>query len=505
MLCVALHGAPEMQPSPSVDAGLIEQTLRAAHADVDRDLARLEDPQARADAVGRLAMLYHAQNHLAEAAELYSQAIREYSAPRWRYLHAVTLTDLGSTDAAIAEYQRALATEDNPLFWYRLGIALLLKGDHDAATRALAQALEGMPASAAVLAELGEAAMAAGDWSRAKAWLEKAVAVEPSAGRIAYRLALTYRQLGDHDQARQWLERRNDTPPPIDDPLLLAVAELALSAKFFRDAGDRAWRRGEREEALAAYGNAARLAPRDTHIGLGHASALGELGQGEAALSEVRRVLAIDPDSARGWYLLAHLLTAQNNIDEALTAAQRSLGLADDETTRTLHGALLMRSSRFDDAAREYRSLSAKRPDAAYYRYWLGMARLAAGDCGSARPALAAALARQTNWGQAHIALARADALCGDDAARRSALRRATGLVEASDDVDTRITLAFAELAAGDRQAARALAQRALPHDDAKMLLDAIDQDERPSRPFAPGSAWWLPQELRRTGRTGKE
>lgn len=519
LLALLLLGLAQPEPptasAPSSRTEVLAATLQSARETVERKLPQLQEPVQRAAAWGGLGMFYHAQDMLDEAQEAYRRALAEAPALHWHYLLAVVLGERGDINGAIVEYRRALAlggpaktSEDQPaapaspqqpgrmLSFYRLGLALLVQGDHQAAADALRQALDRAPDSAAVLAALGDAAAAAGDWSGAKSLLQRAAALEPGAGRVAYKLALVHRQLGNLDQARLWLAKRNGVAVPVEDPLLLEVAALSLSPKFFLDAGERAWERGEREDALAAWGNAAALAPEDEGAGLVYAHALGMLGHVDAALGEVRRVLAIDPDSARGWYLLAFLLRSSVELQEALSAARKSLQLAEDETVRALLAALCMRARCFDEAVAEYGTLAAQRSDAAYYRYWLGMARLGTGDCAAARPALALALRLQPNWGQAHLALIRADALCGDDKTRRAARVRARQLRKAKDDADTRITLAFAEASLGQSEVARGLATAAQPHPDARELLAALDAGTLPARPFADESPWWLPSEL---------
>ena len=179
---------------------------------------------------------------------------------------------------------------------------------------------------------------------------------------------------------------------------------------------------------------------RTLHSPYGHVLALG--GRREPALDEVRRVLAANEQSARGWYLLAWLLRDADpaELREAHAAAQRSLALADDNRTRALAAALDMRAGRFAAAEVAYQALSAAEPDNADYRYWLAMAQLGKGDC-AARAGLADALELRPSWGEAHLALARVEAICG---AAEAARRRALALFKARDDVDTRLTLAIA-------------------------------------------------------------
>lgn len=502
-LIVVVAAAGETQPMNNVldNRTPMREALAAAEQSTERDLDQLQEGTARADVLGRLGMLYHAQDMLEPAEAAYRRALAEHPHWRWHYLLAVVLGDRGATGDAIAAYQETLATlpKDDPSRWlahYRLGLLLLLEGDHRTAAEALGEARASRPESAALLAALGDAAVAAEDFETALALFRKAAALAPNAGRIAYKLALVQRRRGDIEAAQRWLAKRNPHAAPVEDPLLLEVAELSLSPKFFIKAGERAWERGERDDALAAWRKAAALAPEDADAGLVYAHALGMAGQREASLAEVRRVLALHPDAARAWYLLAHALRDAEDAREAIDAAQKSLRLADDDTARTLLAALLMRTGSFEEAATHYRTLAERQPDAAYYAYWLGLANLGAQTCPAALAPLRKALRQQPNWGQAHVALARAEALCGSEEERRLALAKSLRLAAASNSVDTRLTVAFAQLGLGSLLSAKEAAEADLPHPDAAMLNDAAEQGVAPAKPFAAGSPWWLPAEL---------
>ena len=480
----------------------ITQTLRTAREQVLARIADLAEPAERADAWGGLGMLYHAQNRLGGAAESYRRALDETETIHWHYLLAVVLTDQGDVNAAAAGFRRALELAEgrHMLASYRLGLALLADGLYDAAAAALRVALAEAPQAAAVLTALGDAELGAGNLDAAREVLEKAAALAPGAGRIAYKLALVYRQLGDIPRAEDWLERRNDLAPAIDDPLLLEVVALNLSPKFFTEAGTRAWQRGEHDEAVAAWRRAAQLAPGDAEVGLMLAHGLGTLGRRDEADAEIHRVLSLHPTSARGWYLLAWN-ARDTNHDAAREAVERALQLADDEAARALSAALWMRQGRFRVAADDYQVLVARKPENAYYRYWLAMAYLGATSCEAARPVMAEALRLQPQWGQAHIALTRADALCGSRDVRQAAVGKARQLVDLEDAADTRVTLALALTAVGHIDEARAITAAHPVNLDAGMLDRAIAEDgqaaiDRLARPFAEDSPWWLPAEL---------
>ncbi len=502
-LIVVVAAADETPPTNNAPENRtpVREALAAAEQSTERDLDQLQDGAARADVLGRLGMLYHAQDMLEPAEAAYGRALAEHPHWRWHYLLGVVLGDRGATGDAIAAYRETLATlpKDDPSRWlahYRLGLLLLLEGDHRTAAEALGEARASRPESAALLAALGDAAVAAEDFETALALFRKAAALAPNAGRIAYKLALVQRRRGDIEAAQRWLAKRNPHAAPVDDPLLLEVAELSLSPKFFIKAGERAWERGERDDALAAWRKAAALAPEDADAGLVYAHALGMTGQREASLAEVRRVLALHPEAARAWYLLAYALRDAEDAGEAIDAAQKSLRLADDDTARTLLAALLMRTGRFEEAASHYRTLGERQPNTAYYAYWLGLANLGAQQCPAALAPLHRTLLQQPNWGQAHVALARAESLCGNEEERRSALAKSQRLAAASNSVDTRLTVAFAQLGLGSLLSAKETAEAELPHPDATMLLDATERGVAPVRPFAAGSQWWLPAEL---------
>lgn len=488
--------APAATAASGVEAAVAARLETAARELAER-LPQLSSGAARAEAIGELAMLYHAQALLPEAIAAYRRALAAAPALRWHYLLGVALADSGDLAAAAAAYAAAVRlSPTDGLANYRLGTALLLRGDPQAAAAALEQALAAMPDSPAVLAALGDAAAAAGDLATARRHLERAAALAPEAGRVAYRLGVVYRELRQPRDAERWLARRNDIAPALTDPLLLAVGERSLSPRFFLNAGNRAKARGHWGEALAALERAAALAPADVGIALARADALGAVGRVEAALAATEQILALAPGDASAWLLQAFLLHRNDRLPEALAAAERGVALAPERAGRTLLAALRMRARDFRLAVRDYESLAAEFSDRAYFRYWLAMARFGSGDCAGGRLAMNSALALEPNWGEAHIALCRATALCGPAREVPAVRRRAEQLRAASDTVDTRLTLAFADLRAGRSATARQAAAAALPHPDARLLLDAIGEEAMPGRPFAPTSPRWLPPEL---------
>ena len=173
------------------------------------------------------------------------------------------------------------AAPDDAVARYRLGVALSLLGELDAAQHELEAARRIMPDSALVLAALADLASARGDSAQALDLLQRAWHLEPEAGQLAYKLAMAHRRRGDLDAAREWLARQpeNSLAPSINDPLLLEVARTSRSPRFLEAAANWALARGDTEEAASALAEAATLAPHDTALGLRLVGLLGSMGQ----------------------------------------------------------------------------------------------------------------------------------------------------------------------------------------------------------------------------------
>ena len=470
-------------------------TMREARAEAERVASTSTDALARAAAWGNLGMLYHAHRLRFLARDAYAAALAEAETVRWRYLHGIALAELGEIERAAGDFRLvATAAPDDMPAWYRLGVSLLLSGDLAGAQTALGRARDLDGDSALVLAALADLAGARGDHRAALGLLSRAVELEPEAGQLAYKVAMTHRALGDVARASAWLGRSPDNrlAPEIDDPVLLEVAQMSRSARFYEIAADWALGRGDLGGAIEALKSASALQPDDAALALKLAAVMGDAGQRDEAVAQVRRALALDRGSGAAWYRLAWLLRSADT-EGAEDALGRALAIIDDARSRALAGAFDMRAGRFGEAVGHYQALVGLRPADAYGHYWLGMGRLGAEDC-RAREAFDEALRLRPDWGEVHIALARADALCGS---ADRALVRARNLRGARDDANTRITHAFAEAAAGHFDQAKALATAESPHPDAEHLLASLRAGRLPATPFAAGSDWWKPPEIR--------
>lgn len=469
----------------------LAESLQAARAETMQRVLDAKTPVERSAAWGRLAMLYHAQRLRELARRTYDEALREADLTEWRYLRGVARSELGDIEGSVRDFE--LVTEldqKDTTAWYRLGLARWLSGDVAASRAALERALELDPDAAVIMTTLADVLQAQGEAEGAIEMLEQAWAIEPAAGQISFKLAALAREKGDMEAVQLWLSRDpgNRLAPKIDDKRLLEVAHLSQSSRVFEVAADWALARGDTDQAITSLRNAVAFAPEHLGLGLRLVTELNNAGRTAEAVRAARRLTERQPGAARVWYVLAYLLRV-SAPDEARVALARCRELEDAPEAQNLAAAFAMADKQYEAARDLYAALLERAPDARV-AYWLGLASLGSGDC-NALAALQRTLVLQPGWGQAHIVLARAEALCGQPS---RALQRAAAILKARDDVDSRITFAFAQLGSGDAAAASESATEQLPHPDAAMLLRSIKSGEFSGlRPFAADSTWWSP------------
>ena len=473
--------------------------LRTARADVIEQQATEEDPQKRSDAWGNLGMIYHGQQLLDTALDAYRRALAEHEDARWHYLSAVIHLSRGDSETALAYLQQTVLLIPNyTAAWYRIGSAHLLRGEFEAAQEAFLEAQKNSPSAAAILVGLADTSLELGNTEDALDYLQRAWTSSPTAGQIAYKLAQIYQEQGDNEKFEEWmsLTRGVRNPPQIEDPLLVEVASLSRNSRFYKKAADWAIQQGDIPSAILAMQSAVQVEPENTDLSLDYALLLFMAQQPEEAIKEVKGVLERDLESSRGWYRLAWMLRQSEDPEqylEGLVAIRKSLELADDDGARRLSAAMLIGAGRFQEAEDDYGLLVQKDPENAYYHYWLGMVQLARNNCAGVN-SIKRALVLKREFGEAHVVLARAEALCGDT---EKAMARIEALIGVKDDIDTRLAQAYIHLHAGKMDTVKEIAEAALPHPDAQLLMNALDGNEKPTRLFEFGSPWWIPQELR--------
>ena len=199
-------------------------------------------------------------------------------------------------------------------------------------------------------------------------------------------------------------------------PWLRALPGNRAGAAAF-EAGVRANRAGDLEEAIAQFEAALRIIPTcvDCHFNIG--VAYGRLDRFEDAETSFREALRIRSDYAAAYYGLADIYSRQNRLEAAAAArgeanriAVNSLAAdrvrAQDTLTR---GIAFWNSGNVEDAVRQFRA--ALEGDTTLFEsyYWLGLAYEASGERDAAADAFSRYLRSDPNG--EHV----------DDATRRRA------------------------------------------------------------------------------------
>lgn len=473
--------------------------IRRMKAHSDTQLETETEPRARAEILGQLAFIYHAQQMLVSAEAAYREALNNDEVYAYRYLLAIIVLQRGDTEEAIAHLdQVVLANPDYVPAWYRLGNLKLLQGNASGAEAAFSNAQKVYADSPAIMVGVADVALAREEWERAIEELEKAAVFAPNNGQIAYKLVTAYRELGNQVEVDRWLPLANASmqPPALADPLMVELAGLSRSGRFFIQAADWAFQRGDREATRDALNQATELEPGNLEYSLKYAAFLELTGEIDEATTEIKRFLSVREDAASAWFFLARLFRDSDDGEkylQGLVAIQRAVELdSEEDLYRTLAAAMSLQAALYPHAQEYYIQLVERNPSNPYYYYWFALSRLAEGEC-DGREALARAIALRRSWGEAHVALARADAFCGE---LGSATQRLEALAKAAADRDIQSAQAFVALLSGDIENARILAEPLLPDPDAQMVVDSINANSRPERIFASNSSWWIPPEL---------
>lgn len=327
---------------------------------------------------------------------------------------------------------------------------------------------EGSPAIAPVVR--AEAAIEKKDWATAEQALKEALDKDPNYYRAWFDLGFVYNATDRAADSIAAYRKAVAAKPDVFESnlnlgLMLARTGDPEAAKYLRAAATlkpsakteeglaRAWlslgqvlKKSDPPGAVAAFGEAAKLRPKDPepHLSAGQvleqqndlAAAEKEYRQAAAldpkstepivALANiyiaakrlpeaevmVRQYLALDPKSPSARTLLGRILAIEGKKDEAMKEFAAALQDAPDDPT-ALHelAALYEADSKFADAAAQYRRLLQKNPKDAQLHRSLGLALLHDRKPAEAQAELRAAVDLKPDFGEAYgdLALAASD------------------------------------------------------------------------------------------------
>ncbi|HXV65569.1 MAG TPA: tetratricopeptide repeat protein [Vicinamibacteria bacterium] len=330
ILVASCQEAPSI---PDPDTSGMEAQVAAKIASRRRHLQQEIDSAER---WGELGMVFHAHELYAEAATSYSEARRlapdEY---RWPYLEAQSLKEQREAERALESVEAALAREPSYAPLFALKAALLEQlGKSEEALTAYRSALE-VDADCA-LAHFGVGRLTLGT-EEGLEHLERAATLEPEAGAIQALLARAYLQAGNREAATRAaaLARTLHPEVPLDDPVMAAVLEEAVSVSGLQSRAVEAEARGEPHRAEMLLRKMIELRPEDANLPYNLANNLSRQGRFQEAEPYYRESLHMDPNHVAALINLGILLSQRSQFVEARELFERALA-ADPESSGAL-------------------------------------------------------------------------------------------------------------------------------------------------------------------------
>ena len=429
-----------------------ERTRDLATTRVEALAANPDDPWANGD----LASILHAHGRLQDAIVLYERAEALSGGDfRWSYLLGVAQQSTGEFGQAVASFQGSLAKRAYAPAAIRLGESLAADGLLADAAGSLREAAKLDGGGAAAAYELGRVLLDLGDSAQAIPELERAVALAPESGAARYALGMAYRAAGDEDEAARQLgalsEGRNDKPP-LDDPILAMVLELAADEHHFLNLGRRLEASGKLAEAIRAYERALALNPM---MATAHANLVGAYGQAgdiDRAREHYDKALSINPDSEELHNNWGVLQATAGSPSAAASAFRRALEVNPNSATALANlGTALTALGDRQGAIRRFEQAVANDPNNGPARVNLGVAALEAGRVAAAIVHFEASLAVSGDESQIFIRymLGQAYEQVGRQNDARDLMQSALRLAEAaaSEELAGRIRASLTSLA----------------------------------------------------------
>jgi superkiller protein 3 len=355
----------------------------------DLERAVAADPR-NASNRGELGLALEANGMPKAAVQAYGQAEElDASDPRWSYMAAVLLAQLGELDEAVDAVDRSLALDPTyvPAHLYR-GAWLLDLGRLDEAREAYELATRLQLDSRAAWYGRARVHLRREESAQALAILERLATSGRTEPYLQQLLGLAYRETGDLERAREALAAgRGEQPPSWPDPRRRVLADYARGYAAEKRRGDVLIESNRWQEAAATLEPLLRNNPMDLDLfndlalvyrnlnrhdesirlletGLGHdpthlhlrvnrSVAHEQRGELESAIEQLDLAIESNPTVGFVQQRKGILLLRLRRIEEAVTAFERAVLL--DSRDRVAHvylGIALVEARRWDEAAK---------------------------------------------------------------------------------------------------------------------------------------------------------
>jgi tetratricopeptide (TPR) repeat protein len=341
-----LPALPDLSHAPSAVAAYLPGVDRAAR----------DNPRS-ADALGALAMAYHANLFPAQAEAAYAlAALRAPADWRWPYSMALLAEDRGDTSAVVTRLSAALVIDPNlPVALFRLGDAEFKRSGFDAAGAAFSRVHGGPIAPYAALG-LARVALQRGDAAAARKILDSAVAGDARRFGSAYRLlAEACRQLGDAAAAARALamaERLGAYVPP-PDPIVETLARGSRHSAFLLKYAALAARARDLQTREYLTRRAYEFDPDNPVVVFEMGTLLQAMGRPGDALAQYERHRVLAPGELQTEVQIGRCLADLDRLPEAEAILRRAVARGDAVAEFNL-GEVLDRQERLDEARQHY-------------------------------------------------------------------------------------------------------------------------------------------------------
>jgi Tfp pilus assembly protein PilF len=376
----------------------------------------------------------------------------------------VMALDDGEVDAAIADFEKALATSGGEaggsMVRTNLARAWLQKGDPDRAAGLATQALAADPRNKQAESILAAIAMKRGDLAEAERRLRRALSIDPSFVQARSQLARLHLQRGEDETALAELRRVVAIAPlsPVEynsignihrqrgriDRAMEAYREaLRCDAQYigaYNNLGLCLQEKGKLDEARALYEKALAIRPENPILRNSLGTLLALQGRKDQAAAEFERAVKADA----GWPVaqgnLATTLFELGRFEEARAAFARWTEIEDGSIEPRLGLALsLLMLQRRDEATAQFEEVLRRDPGNLRARIALGETCLRSGDLERARTNLEAALRLDARIPRVHNSLGEAYLGLGLKRLATQAFRRSLQIDPRQDDVRRRL------------------------------------------------------------------
>jgi tetratricopeptide (TPR) repeat protein len=320
-------------------------------------------------ASGRLGMVLEANTLYAPAALAYRRAIRlEPKEFAWRYYLALTLQQQFKQEEALDAVSAALSIRPNySAALLKRGELLLKLGRLQESSATLESLLAQDPKSPVALYAMARVKYAQDALPAAEDFYRRACEAYPTFGGAYYGLGVTEKRLGHQAESAKSFalaERYSGDSPPVDDPLLAQMAELATGTLTHLRRAEQMLHQGQLQDASRLFQEVLKRDPTnmDSMLNILYLAPLVGQPSGEEVESLYLRAREINPQIPK-LYLFYGSAIGQEHYDAAVTAVKKAIELKPDYAEAYVFlGFLMEKHNRPAEAIEDYRLALAAQP-----------------------------------------------------------------------------------------------------------------------------------------------